>query len=343
MGRETEIDFVITWVDGSDPAWLREKSVYSGQDSDREAESSVDDRAVRYRDHGLLRYWFRSVEKFAPWVRKIHFVTWGHLPAWLDVDNPKLHIVRHEDYIPRDFLPTFNSHTLELNMHRIEGLSEHFVYFNDDVFLLSPAKKTDFFRDGKPCDMLALQPVVANPDNPVMSHLFLNNSLVISKYFNKRENIRKQPGKYFKVGYPPLYFFYNMLELAFPKFTGFYTIHGAHPFCRQTFSELWEKEGQLLWETSSHKFRNKSDISPYLIRDWQKLAGNFHAYNICKDLVYFELADDNRKLCRTIKGQKKKIICINDSSKDLDFDRIYDEVRTAWDAILPERSSFEKS
>ena len=100
MSRKTEIDFVITWVDGSDPAWLREKAAYGGQEIN-ERTPSVDARDVRYLDHGLLRYWFRGVEKFAPWVRKIHFVTWGHLPAWLDTGHPKLHIVRHEDYIPK--------------------------------------------------------------------------------------------------------------------------------------------------------------------------------------------------------------------------------------------------
>ena len=96
------------------------------------------------------------------------------------------------------YLPTYNSHTIELNLHRIPGLSENFVYFNDDVFLIRPVTPQHFFKNGKPCDMLALQPVVANPANPVMSHIFLNNTLVLSKYFNKRENIRHQWRNYFK-------------------------------------------------------------------------------------------------------------------------------------------------
>ena len=86
-GREP-IDFVITWVDGTDPAWRAEKQHYS-------PDAVSDDQEVRYRDWELLRYWFRGVEKFAPWVRTIHFVTWGHLPDLLNVENPKLHIVNH--------------------------------------------------------------------------------------------------------------------------------------------------------------------------------------------------------------------------------------------------------
>lgn len=340
MRANTDIDFVITWVDGSDPAWRKEKAAYLLQEQGWGAEG-VDAREVRYRDFELLPYWFRGVEKFAPWVRKIHFVTWGHLPEWLNVSHPKLHIVRHTDYIPGEFLPTFNSHTIELYFHQIEGLSERFVYFNDDMFLINRTEETDFFRDGKPCDLLAFQPVVANAANPVMSHLFLNNALVIAKHFDKRENVKMQPGKYFKVGYPPLYFFYNLLELAFPKYTGFYTVHGPAAFCKQTFREIWEKEEKQLRETASHRFRSKDDLSTYLLRDWQKVSGNFYAKNLRKDFAYFEASGEHRKLYRTIKGQKKKAICINDADETIPFEREKKELAEAFEAILPERSTFE--
>ena len=112
-----EIDFVILWVDGNDPAW-REEFVRT-----RQAEND-DASEIRYRDWRNLHYWFRSAERFAPWVRKVHFITWGHLPAWLRRDHPKLHIVNHRDFIPAEYLPTFNSNTIELNIHRIEGLEE---------------------------------------------------------------------------------------------------------------------------------------------------------------------------------------------------------------------------
>ncbi len=135
---ENPIDFVITWVDGQDKSWRRQRDSYSHTEGE-------DDSEVRYRDWGILRYWFRGVEQFAPWVRTIHFVTWGHLPIWLDMEHPKLHIVKHEEYIPKEYLPTFDSCVLEIHLHRIEGLSDHFVYFNDDMFLLRPLKPTFFF------------------------------------------------------------------------------------------------------------------------------------------------------------------------------------------------------
>lgn len=333
--NHSRIDFVISWVDGNDAAWKREKSRYLANDREDAAEE-------RFRDWENLRYWFRGVERFAPWVGTVHFITWGHLPDWLNTEHPKLHIVRHEDYIPKEYLPTFNSHTIEWNMHRIAGLSEQFVYFNDDFFLIGSVKPDDFFCGGKPCDMLAFQPVVANPKNPVMSHIYLNNTLVLSKYFQKRENVRQQPGNYFKVGYPPLYFFYNILEMAFPLYTGFYTVHGPSPFLKSTYEELWEKEGELLHSTSSHRFRDEADVSQYTAREWQKLSGNFKAKNITKHFRYFNVKSDNPKLVQTIAERKAKIICINDANEPIDFLYAKEQIIQAFEQILPEKSGFER-
>ncbi len=333
---ETEIDFIVTWVDGSDKAWREDKARYDGT-------GIIDDSEERYRDWELFKYWFRGVEKNAPWVRKIHFITWGHLPKWLDTSNPKLNIVRHEDYIPKEFLPTFNSNVIELYSHKIKGLSEYFVNFNDDMFIVKPMKPDDFYRNGKPCDMLAFQPVVANPKNPVMSHLFMNNSLVLCKYFNKRENVKSQPGKYFKIGYPPLYFFYNILEMAFPLYTGFYTVHGPSPFLKSTYEEIWEKEEELLTGMSKNRFRSADDVTQYLFREWQKLTGNFYPRNVQKDSAYYDVAEDNSALRREIQKGKRKVICLNDAPDITgDVEKIKAELLDIFEQCLPEKSSFEK-
>lgn len=83
LGEDQKIDFVIAWVDGNDPEWRREKS---DRISGISGFDRVDDREERYRDWDNLHYWFRGVEKFAPWVRKIHLVTWGHIPHWLNIE-----------------------------------------------------------------------------------------------------------------------------------------------------------------------------------------------------------------------------------------------------------------
>ena len=253
------IDFVITWVDGSDPLWFRQK-----QNAKKKQGVSVDidDRIERYRDWEILKYLFRSIENFAPWVNNVYFVTCGHLPAWLNTECPKLQIVSHKDFIPEKYLPTFNSHSIEWNFHRIKNLSEHFVYFNDDMFLLHPIKPTDFFENGKPVDMLALQPDVANVEDTIMPYIYLNNTMLLAKYFDKRE-------------YPPMYFGYNLLEMAFPRFTGFYTVHGPSPLKKETYRFFWEKEEELLDGVCSHPFRHKDDVSQYVLREYQKLSGDF--------------------------------------------------------------------
>ena len=100
-----DIDFVITWVDMEDPAWQEGFAKYSNR---KENEKNGVSEA-RFRDYGFLRYWFRGVEKFAPWVRKIHFVASGQKPEWLDLDHPKIHWVDHKDFIPGEFLPIWRS------------------------------------------------------------------------------------------------------------------------------------------------------------------------------------------------------------------------------------------
>ena len=333
-----EIDFVIAWVDGADPAWRRERDVYAGNKG-RSAASSGD---ARYRDWELLRFWFRGVERFAPWVRRIHFVTWGHLPEWLDTANPKLAVVNHRDFIPQEYLPTFSSHPIELNFHRIPGISEQFVYFNDDVFLLRPVKDTDFFKNGKPKDMLALQPVVANREDDMMPYIYLNNAMLLAKYFDKRENMKKQPGAYFHPGYPFLYFGYNLLEMAFPRFTGFYTVHGPSPLLKSTYETVWRLEPEWLDRTCRNRFRSRDDISQYALREWQKLSGNFKPCNAARFCRYFDIDTENKELLRTITGRKASAACVNDSVGFADFERVRQEIQQAFERILPEKSSFER-
>ncbi|MCD7750773.1 MAG: Stealth CR1 domain-containing protein [Lachnospiraceae bacterium] len=131
-----EIDLVIPWVDGADPSWRKQRKHYESEDEKKNNTNSF------YRDWGLMRYWFRGVERNLPWIHKIYFVTWGHTPPWLNGTHPKLSIVKHEDYIPSEFRPTFSTNPIELNQHRIKGLSEQFIYANDDTFLLVDLNQT---------------------------------------------------------------------------------------------------------------------------------------------------------------------------------------------------------
>jgi hypothetical protein len=132
---EFPVDLVYTWVDGNDPHWLAKKAAHGlgGED------------ANHYRNNSELRYSLRSLERFAPWARRVHIVTDGQIPPWLNTRHEKLRLVSHADIIPARFLPTFSSRVIEAHLHRIEGLADHYVYLNDDFFLSASCSAGDFF------------------------------------------------------------------------------------------------------------------------------------------------------------------------------------------------------
>ena len=220
--------------------------------------------------------------------------------------------------------------------------AENFVYFNDDMFLIKKVRPEQYFKNDLPVDMLALQPDVANTKDQVMPYIYLNNTMLLAKYFDKRENMKKQPGAYFHPGYPFMYFIYNMLELAFPLFTGFYTVHGPSPFKKSTFVKMWELEPELLNEVCSHKFRQKEDVSQYVLREYQKLTGGFVPGNVRRLCRYYDVSNDNSRIVADIGHQKSGSVCLNDSNQEIDFEWAKEELHMGFAQILKEKSAFEK-
>lgn len=337
-----KIDIVVLWVDGSDPAWQKEKETYELLEKGEQVELSADTRVQRYRDFGLMPYWFRGMEQNLSWIGTIYFVTWGHVPRWLNTAHEKLQVVRHEEIVPAEYLPLFNSNAIEIFVKNIPGLSEQFLYFNDDWFLLQKTTADRFYKNGLPKDILAFQPTVANESDDTMPYIVLNNAMSLARHFKKREGVKKHPGHYFHVGYPPLYFFYNILELAFPRYTAFYSVHGPSPMLKSVHEEVWEKEKSALERTARHRFRSKEDVSQCLFREWAKLSGRFVPYNSHKDLAYFNLGENDEKLYDVIRKKKRLFLCVNDSNKEIDFERTKQQLKAAFEEAFPKKSSFEK-
>ncbi len=244
--REEKIDFVIPWVDSSDPEWQAQRRQYLPGDLG-------DGRDIRYRDYETLRYWFRGVDKFAPWVNKIHFITHGHLPPWLNTAHPKLHIVRHEDYIPIEYLPTFSSHVIEINMHRIQGLADQFVYFNDDIFITRKIMPNDFFSNGIPKDLAALN--IAILGESINSYATSNCVATINKYFDCKRSIRENFIKWYNPR-SGQYLIRTLLLTPWKKFPGMQTSHLTNAYLKSTFEEVWTVEREALLETTARKFRD---------------------------------------------------------------------------------------
>ncbi len=332
-----DIDFVVLWVDGSDPAWLAEKKKYQSGVVD-------DSNAVnRFRDWGLMPYWFRAVEQFAPWVRKIHFVTWGHVPSWLKLEHPKLHHVKHSDYIPKEYLPTFSANTIEMNVHRIPDLAEHFVFFNDDMFLLRPMEETDFFREGLPCSFGAEIPLQFSGKPGIWQHLITNDMRTVNNHFRKQKQVRQFRRKYLSRAYR---WQDNLrtaaLEKLFPDaFLGFKNLHAPAAFRRQTFEEIWSSEAELLHRTCLCRFRSNDDVNQWLAVWWQLASGAFSPYmvdNVVKDATDSTVAS----LCKTIRLQRHDMVCVNDPAEDADVELLSGKLKAAFETILPQKSGFEK-
>ena len=326
-----KIDFVIPWVDGNDPEWNKEKNYYLGK-----TDYEKDDNNIRYRDWDILKYWFRGVEKYAPWVNKIHFVTWKHIPPWLNVQHPKLHIVNHKDYIPEEYLPTFSSHVIELNMHRIPGLCEDFVYFNDDIFILKPLLKDDFFVDGTPCDICVSDVLIPRQDT--FTSILYNNIACINKHFSKKESIKNNFSGWFSLKYGSK-LFRTLRTLHWKNFSAFYNPHLALAYKKQTLETVWTKEEELLNATCLHRFRSRFDVNQYIFRYWQLAAGEFVPHGILGDS--YSIGED--KTCKIIRKQSVKLFCVNDTeqSASLDFEKEKARLINAFESVFPEKSEYE--
>lgn len=329
-----DIDFVITWVDMNDPKWQADFSKYSGRKEN--TKNGVSE--ARFRDNGFLRYWFRGVEKFAPWVRRIHFVTSGQKPEWLDESNPKINLVNHKDYIPEEFLPTYNSVVIERYIHRIPGLADHFVYFNDDFYIINTIAPTRFFRNGMPCDIAAF---LYNPSWSQWYKRIKNNLKIINRHFDKREVMRRDRDKWFHKSYGSKAH-WNYLLKPYGKFITLRTPHNAQPYLKSTFEEVWAVAGKELTETSVNRFRALNDLTPELFRTWQICRGNFEPYNTYSDTKMFPLMVRPRQAVRAIYNQSYSLICLNDNVHIRNYDRVMADIRAAFESILPEKSGFER-
>lgn len=327
-----KIDIVIPWVDGADPVWLAEKKKYeAGISSDK------DSSAKRYRDMDNLQYVFRGIEKHMPWVNSIYFLTCGHIPQWLNTGNARLRIVNHKEFIPEEFLPTFSSHVIELNMHRIEGLSEHFIYFNDDIFVLKDTKETDFFKDGLPCDSNI--PAIVVPTLTRFPMIVFNTVAYINKNFDKRKFIKEHPDKWFNLKFGIINVFKSLIFSQGPSYIGFKNIHVANAYNKSILNEVWKAEPEILLSTCSHRFRSDNDVNQYLFRYWQLASGKFSPARVRGRS--FRLTDNNKELLDYLRRRKNIMVCINDTDMITDFDKVKKDINKALQSILPDKSSFE--
>lgn len=291
-----EIDVVLTYVDTTDKEWQEEFKKYSSIDADNHC---------RYRSFDNVQYIFRGIEKFMPWVRQIYFVVQSpsQIPDWLDCNNPKLKIVYHQDYIPPELLPTFNSSVIEMFLHRIKGLSEHFLYFNDDMFPLAEISPDCFF------DRWGNARILQNPRTPKKTNQF-------QKMLNNNEELLRKR--------------YRMEH-------GYHNDHLPFPIIKSMMRDVIEDNiDDIMDAMSDSPTRQDKNLSLHLVKNFIIYMGRASDPVIRGRRV--ELRDGD-----AVKSYPTdQIVCYNDNKALVkDFDRVKKEFLTILNNILPDKSSFE--
>jgi stealth protein CR2/Stealth-like protein len=227
------IDVVYTWVDGSDPEW-RARRDRAKMRVPVERLNPLAANESRYLSRDELRYSLRSLHLFAPWVNHVWVVTDRQVPRWLDRTHPRVTVVDHRSvFADPTALPSFNSHAIESQLHRIPGLSEHFLYFNDDVLL----------------------------GRPVVPHLFFHPS-GLSKVFPSNATIDPLPPSVADA--PVNAAGKNNRELLLKRFGSRVTQkmkHCPHALRRSVIEEIERIFQGELTATMHHQFRHPEDVS----------------------------------------------------------------------------------
>ncbi len=308
------IDAVYTWVDSSDPHWQANYHRAVAGAMGVVNDSSVDPGRFESRDE--LRYSLRSLESHLPWVNKVYLVTAGQRPEWLVDAHPRLEVIDHRDIFasPEQCLPTFNSHAIESQLSRIDGLSEHFLYVNDDVFFGRPLHPNLFFGPAGQTKYALTNTHFTQAeerDLPVNAAAANNRELVATRY--ERTTSRK-----FK--------------------------HVAHPQRRTVLQKIAEEFADDIEATAAHRFRHPDDISIPSSLAHQVAARMGLGFPTDVDYSYLDIgADDFLLQClRLWRTSAPDMFCINEVRQPREGELLRKVLQQVLHGMYPVPSSFER-
>ena len=310
-----DIDLVYLWLDGSDPVWQAKKNAFSGNMTEN---TSINCKG-RYADNDELKYSLRSVEKYAPWIRNIFIVTDNQTPAWLDTSNPKVKIIDHKDILPQICLPCFNSSIIEYHLYKIPGLSEHFLYANDDMFINKTVQPDTFFaKDGLPIIRL------------------------IHKPFRRlqwfwREKIQKKPWNHYRNS------IVNASKLIKKKYGIYYNAKPHHNIdaylksdCQRVVEDIFKRE---LEAVLSNHIRSYDNIQRIIFSYVALAEKRGHLCYITR-MKSFHAQINREDHYEKISKSKPMFFCMNDTEFATDDDR---KKLKAWlSSYFSQKSKFEK-
>lgn len=312
------VDIVVTYLNSQDSLWQEQFLKYQDEECFKGIAKRTDMQsfgADRFREWDLFKYWFRGVEKNCPWVNKIFLIVQNerHIPEWINKNNPKLRIVYHNEFIPNEILPVFNSRTIELFTCKIKDLSDHYIRCNDDCYFLNPIPQDMFFKDGKPCLPDNRRPLTyfdASGEGATFWQT-LNNCLDLEKLYAKDKN-----------------YTYGLTHLQMA--------------CSKNFElEILNRHYNNIYKRQAYsRFRNKVQYNIVLYDHLIRLCNRAYIdNNMFKNSGYYNLKLNlNYDIIKT-----KQCVCLNDTNiANKNFEEIKKEINNFFETILPDKSSFEK-
>ncbi len=312
--KDIPVDLVYLWVNGNDPVWIEKRNRVIGKTEEHSAVNCDG----RYADNDELKYSLRSAEMYAPWIRKIFIVTDSQVPSWLDTTNPKIRIVDHKEILPPEALPCFNSSVIEHFIARIPGLSERYLYANDDMYFNRPVTPEDFFApDGLPYIRVNRRPF--RKLQLKISEKLLHKKL--SSYNQKVQNAAK------------------LVEQKFGKYYGAKAHHNIDAYLKSDCLHTAEMFYDALKPTLPHHMRDSSDIQRSIYIYTAMAEHRAHVrYVSQKESLRVHI--DNPKHYKKLATYNPLLFCMNDSEYANDDDRL----RSAayLQSRFPEKSKFEK-
>jgi glycosyltransferase involved in cell wall biosynthesis len=311
------IDVVYTWVDDTDPAW-RERRDGAKRRAGIEVSGGADSGDVRFRNRDELRYSLRSLAMYAPWVRTIHLVTDDQAPEWLDTSDPRIRLVSHRDiFADQEWLPTFNSHAIESQLHRIEGLAEHFLYLNDDVFLGQPLRPQAFFESNGTAHYFR-SPTAVPPNERAEDD---------EGYFAAAKNNR------------------TLLKREFGRVATHSFLHAPHPLRRSVLEEIGERFSAEVAATAASPFRAVTDLSitSSLHHHYGYLTGRSVPASISCTYVNVGNAQHHTVLSRLLATRSRSVFCIGESADaEVSVEEQDRTLRAFLEAYFPVPSPYER-
>lgn len=309
------IDAVYTWVDGEDPLWINEKGRREAELLGVEYHEEANHEA-RFRSRDELKYSLRSLAMYAPWFRKIYIVTAGQTPEWLDVTNPKIVLVNHTDIYPAGgYLPTFNSNSIISRLHHIPGLSEHYVYINDDVFFGREVGPDRFFL---PSGIAKVSPSKnRRPFGETTSH--------DEPHLNLTRNMRA------------------LLEETFGVTISRAIKHTPHPQLKSVHFEMEDQFKPVYENTWRSAFRHHNDIvADQLHHYYAQIVGRAVPTNL--QYNYINVLDDSYRgtMLNTLRLRNRDTFCINDAPVPGATPMADSEITDFLESYFPIKSQFEK-